>query len=72
MKREWKVWHKGVKLLIYKEIVPKEVWHFSGTRLAIATLLIMWNDFYRKIAQTRDLAGAPRMVMGVCKLGYRL
>jgi hypothetical protein len=41
MKKEWQVWHKGVKLLIYKEIVPKEVWHFSGTRLAIATLFTM-------------------------------
>jgi hypothetical protein len=41
MKKEWKVWHKGVKSLICKEIVQKEVWHFSGTRLAIATLFIM-------------------------------
>ena len=43
MKKGWQVWHKGVKSLIYKEIVLKEVWHFSGTRLAIATLFTMWN-----------------------------
>ncbi len=58
MKREWKVWHEGVKSLIYKGIMSKEVWHFSGTSLAIATLLIMWNEFCKKITGIQVCSGA--------------
>jgi hypothetical protein len=59
MKKEWKVWHEGVKSLIYKEIMSKEVWHFSGTSLAIATLLIMWNVFYKKNYRNSGLLRGP-------------